>query len=199
VAGIWPYKISARERLLLVRQAKNDDRNIRPVWLNVFDIDSSPIDEIFLQTSKHHRKFLDPIPAYLYLEMSDESETVEPGVDHTRTLQITISRAETFRLAGVLKEAGLDWDKNQYLLRAQDIVQWRNDLYELQDQAQPKEFWGTTGIEATYEVPATKFRMDSNAPTSPITIQLAQPKLVYPRDFFSDAPDGEEAETYPHG
>lgn len=193
MAGIWPYKMSARERLLLVRQAKNDDRNIRPVWLNVFNIETSPVDDIFLQTSMHHRKFLSPLPAYFFIEPAEDDEVVETGVDHRRTLNITISRAEVFRLAAAVKEAGLTWDDAKYIPRAQDVVQWRNDLYELQDRAQPKEFWGTTGIEATYSVAATKCRLDANAPTSPLVIQMAQPVLDYPIDFFRDEPDGEES------
>ena len=198
MAGIWPYRISARERLLVIRQAKNDDRNIRPVWLNVFLLEESPKDDIFLQTSKHLRKFLSPIPSFLYIEPSDDSEVVEPGVDHRRTLRVVISRAETFRLAVAVREAGMEWEDDQYLPRAQDLVQWRNDLYELQDTAQPDQFWGTTGIEALYAAPATKYRMDANAPDSPLTIQKEQPVLHYPKDFFKDEPDGEETRTNPH-
>jgi hypothetical protein len=188
--GIWPYKITARERLLLIRQAKNDDRNIRPVWFFVFDVDQSPEDEVFLQTSKHLRKFLAPIPAYFYVEMEDESDVVSEGVDRKMGITISVSRMETYRLAAVLKEAGFKWASSQYRPRAQDIFQWRNDLYEIQDTAQPKQFWGTTIIEAVYHAPAAKYRLDSSAPDSPITIQKAQPVLEYPVDFYKAVVDG---------
>lgn len=198
MAGIWPYKISARERLLVLRQAKNDDRNIRPLWFFVYNIEESPEDEIFLQTSKHLRVFLNPIPAYFYVEPEEDSEVVETGVDHRRNLVLTVSRAETFRLAGALRATEFKWTETRYRPRAQDVFQWRNDLYELQDTVQPKQFWGTTGIEALYSATATKLRLDSNAPGSPLVIQTSQPVLDYPRDFFRAEADGEEAVAYPH-
>lgn len=198
MAGIWPYRMSARERLLVLRQAKNDDRNVRPVWFFVYRVEDSPEDDIFLQTSKHLREYLTPIPAYFYVEPEDDSEKVEPGVDHRRNLKVIVSRAETIRLAEALRSAGLAWTAARYRPRAQDVIQWRSDLYEMQDTAQPKVFWGTTGIEALYEATATKARLDAVAPGSPLVIQDAQPELDYPRDFFKVEPDGEEALTYPH-
>lgn len=198
MAGIWPYRVSAKERLLVLRQAKNDDRNIRPLWFWAYKVEDSPEDDIFLQTSKHLREYLSPVPVYFYVEPDEDSEKVEPGVDHRRNMKVTVSRAETFRLAEALRGAGLGWASARYRPRAQDVFQWRNDLYELQDTVQPKAFWGTTGIEALYEATATKVRLDSVAPGSPLVIQDAQPELEYPRDFFRAEADGEEAVSYPH-
>lgn len=191
--GAWPYRMPARERLLLQRQTTNDRRNIRPVWLHVFKVEESPLDTTYLQTSKHLRKFLDPIPAYLYIEPTDESETIEPGTEHKLALSLTFSRAETFRLAQVLSEL-LGWTEEQYRLRAQDVVQWRDELYEIQDVGIPKEHWGTTNIPVLYEAPASTMALDSNAASSPLTILEEQPPLVYPKDFSKAEPDGENTD-----
>ena len=190
--GTWPYRLLARERLLLTRQAKNDYRNIRPLWLFTFDVARSPLDEVFLQSPKHTRSYLSPIAAFLYVEPESEDEVVAPGVDHKRTLTVKVSRAETYRLAEAVVKAGLAWDQPLYKPRAQDIFQWRNDLYELQDTVQPDEFWGTTGVELKFKAPATKYRLDSNAPNSPVVIQLEQPPLPTPLDFYKARGDGEE-------
>ncbi len=178
---VWPFKLEARERHLLRRQAVNDHRNIRPVWLFVFNVEESPFDKTYMQTPKVLRKFLDPIPAYFYIEMTDETEVVEPGVDHGMTHECSVSRAETFRLAEVLSEVkDFLWAEAQYFPRAQDVYQWRNDLFEFQDRAMPSRYWGTSQLEVVYNAPATKMPLDSNAPIKPITIEPTQPTLVFP-------------------
>lgn len=181
----WPYKLAARERLLLRRQRTFDQRNIRPVWFWVFDIRSSPIDEVHLQTNKHDRKYAGPLPAYFYIASEgDDPEVVEPGVDRPETHEVTISRAEVYRLAQTLAQRDdFDWDLSAnpiYYPRAGDVYQYGDDLWELQDRAIPSNDWGTTSIETVFKTKATKMRLDSVAPIHPLVIQMEQPPLPFP-------------------
>ena len=181
---VWPYQINARERLLLSRQSTNDRRNIRRVWLWVFNLEGSPVDATYLQTPRHHRKYHDPIPAHFYVEMTQEDEVVEVGVDRKLSFKLTLSRAETYRLATVLSVLrGFDWTEEQYLPRAHDIFQWRGDLFELQDRVVGDRFWGTTQIPTVYGAPAAQVRLDANAPVSPLTVEPAHPVLSFPSEL----------------
>lgn len=188
----WPYKLAARERLLLRRQATFDKRNIRPVWFWIFDLEHSPFDEVHLQTSKHYRKYFGPIPAYFYIEsQGGDPQVVDGGVDRPEEHKVTISRAEVVRLAQVLAShpdfnafdvEGLE----VYYPRAQDVYQYGDDLWEFQDRGIPSADWGTTSIETVYSTVATKMRMDSVALDSPLVIQLQQPPLDFPPELNAE-------------
>ena len=185
---VFPYKLAASERLLLKRQATFDRRNLRPVWFWVFDIDSSPLDEVHLQTSKHLRKYIGPIPAYFYIESAGgDPQVVETGVDRPEEHKVVVSRAEVYRLAQALSSRkDFTWTEEIYYPRAQDVYQYGDDLWELQDRAVPAQDWGTTSLETILTTTAVKMRLDSVALTSPLVVQPQQPPLDFPPELNAE-------------
>ena len=178
---VWPYKLDARLRHLLRRQQVNDLRNIRPVWLWVFDVEESPEDEVYQQTSRHLRKFRDPIPAHLYIDPTEASEIEEGGnIDRKQDHRVLVSLAETYRLADAL---GDWWPEAQYKLRPQDVYQWEDVLYELQDGLVVERRWGTAQHGVLFSAPATVLRLDSVAVGSPLTIRLEEPPVTWPPEL----------------
>jgi hypothetical protein len=179
--------MQGRERLLIARQSANDRRNIRPVWFWVYDVDQSPLDDTFLQTPRYQRIYRDPIPAHLYVEMTEESEHTAGGTDRRRGMTVKISRAEAFRLAQVLAPW---WTDELYIPRAQDLFQWRDDIYTFEDSMTPDQFWGTTELAVVYMAPATKMRLDSTGPAEPVKIQDGQPPLPFPPELGRGEEEG---------
>lgn len=173
----WPFKLDARVRFLLKRQASNDRRNIRPRWLWAFDLEDSPVDGVHLETPMEQRVYREPVGAHLYNDMALKDEAKKEGVEHPTDLTITVSTAECHRLAQALAPW---WEEDLYLPGPLDILQFDDDLYELQDYAQPHKYWGTSNVVTVWVVPAIKMPLLSVDLGAPFDLNEEPPLLEFP-------------------
>jgi hypothetical protein len=193
MAGPWPHKYAAYLRHVLRSQSAFDERKLPKIWFWHYEVDSSPHDPVFLETTEINRRFSAPFGIHAYVSWQTIQGPTRGGIDKENALTVGVSRAELLRVRLILehkKELDFRLPKNSeklfeinkaiepYIFRPGDVFQWNNQLYTLNDVLEFNMYMGATDYPLTWKGVFNTQRKDSTDLTKPLILMPEEPSQV---------------------
>lgn len=173
-------------RTVLRIQAEFDIRRIPRVWFWRFDDEATDEDSVYGEAAEVLRKYHEPTGAHLLIRTWEKQEgPTKMGVDKDVDLKITVSLAEVARL-GQHYALG-DEAEEGYLPRADDVFQWRGELYTITERFRVEKMIGPTKWVGIYSGAAVKMIHDSTDMDEPLEERPDEPpQPEWPVEMRSD-------------